>query len=176
MKNIPRTFVRARYLFVAAFLIIGGCMVTPFGPQFGTSMPAISEAQKFDWDTDFKKYSSGLYTESYVGKFFVVDGYYREMPLIATAYTQGRNWIDVIIVPPIGGTREEMMMQASNPRFISGTAPLSMRDQIIGLKQDQPIRVYGTVQQFGGTGLGRVFNSYTISSSLALVVQKIEAR
>jgi len=137
---------------VAAATIMTGCV--PTMPVGMTSAPAPLPRESY-MPMDFQKWSSGLYGDQFIGKPVIVEGYFMKLQGMAGHAIQASD-INFYVIEKSIAQQQKAAQQAARrgaptyqpdaqPGLVSITAPLSMRDVIYSIQDQQRVRVYGVV-------------------------------
>lgn len=167
---------RTEYLIGTAVVVgLVGCvggMPMPQGPLGATASAPPAGVRAYQ-PIDFKKWTSGMYADQFLGKAVVVDGYFRKAP------TAGAVMSDIFFVVGKYSIPQMQDLERRSPGAIIHavheqipiSAPLSMRDTVFALSNDQRIRVYGVVVNPFSTS---VFTKQVVMSTLRVNADRIE--
>ena len=170
------TALRLPAFVVAAALCLGGCMMPM--PQ-----AAPASAVRPPVQVDLAKWASWMYPDLYVDKNVVAEGYYLVANMGAGDFHQGAPQVGFALssvsfgydqgYPKTFAEMDAYSKKMQNYAVISAYAPISMRDQLIGLKNGTRVRVSGVARQTGvyNTLFGK---QYTGIVGLALFATSIE--
>jgi hypothetical protein len=138
---------------------------------------------------DYEKWASGLYKDELIGQAVIVEGYISKYPTTG-AITANVGVFGIPNSPKIrvyvsqysnddlkqksmrGGGNAHQLALDMTFRMVPVLAPLSMRDQIYALTNQQKVKVYGVVKQTKvGFGLGARIIRKRMSTMLPIFVE-----
>ena len=96
---------------------------------------------------DFKKWASGMYADEFFGKAVVVDGHVMKSPAYGSIQSSITFYVREKSLDQVRRLARTSHIEATNEimQFVTISAPLSMRDTVFQLSDDQRVRVYGVV-------------------------------
>jgi hypothetical protein len=126
---------------------------------------------------DFKKWASGMYPDEFFGKAVVVDGYFFRAPYAGQIGSDihfsvmERSQAQIQRAARRAAMHGNYAATMTDFATIPVSAPLSMRDTIYPIKNNQHVRVYGVVVNPYSTS---IFTRQVVASSLLVKADRVE--